>query len=314
MNSLSTTVGANAVVERDVVSRLGTGLGVRVRDYLSIAKPRIALMVLVTVAVGYFLASRGEFALLPLVHAAVGIVLAATASSALNQYIERDSDARMERTRRRPLPAGRLAPAEILTLGIVLSGFSTIYLASFVNVTTAVLTLLTVLVYAGVYTPLKRSTAFCTAIGAIPGAMPPVLGWTAAGAELDATAFALFAIVFLWQFPHFFAIAWLYKDQYSAAGLRMLPANGRGRITGWLALAYALCLIPAGLIPTAAGMAGTSAALMSVLLGLVYAGAALNFLWNESRASARNLLLVSLVYLPTVLLSVTLDHWRLLNL
>jgi protoheme IX farnesyltransferase len=183
-----------------------------------------------------------------------------------------------------------------------------------VNVLTALLTLLSIVLYAGVYTPLKRKTAFCTAIGAIPGALPPVLGWTATGNSLDVTAFALFAIVFLWQFPHFFAIAWLYRDQYSAAGLRMLPADGRGHITGWLAFAYALCLVPVGLIPSATGMAGTSAALMTVLLGLLYAGASLNFLWNENRASARNLLLVSLVYLPTVLLSVTMDHWRLLNL
>ena len=183
-----------------------------------------------------------------------------------------------------------------------------------VNVTTALLALGTLLLYVAVYTPLKRRTSLCTAVGAIPGAMPPVLGWVAAGGALDAGAFALFATLFVWQFPHFLAIAWLYRQQYASAGLRMLPqAEPRPRVTGWLCVAYALVLIPVSLLLKDAAVAGHLFALIALVLGLGYVAFSVRFLRDESVRTARQLLWFSLVYLPTLLLVLTWDHWRLLS-
>ncbi|MBC8114429.1 MAG: protoheme IX farnesyltransferase, partial [Candidatus Saccharimonas sp.] len=213
----------------NVTKPVGLGLlnaiSLRVADYTQIAKPRISLMVLLTVTVGYLLGIDGAWSAVTLFHAWFGIALVAMGSSALNQWFERETDGRMRRTMNRPLPSGRLRPAEVLTLGIVCGVVGTVYLAAFVNGPTAALTALTFVLYAGVYTPLKRVTSLCTAVGAIPGALPPVLGWLAAGGRLDWTAGSLFGLLFLWQFPHFLAIAWLHKDDYCAAGLRMLPAG-----------------------------------------------------------------------------------------
>lgn len=286
----------------------------RIADYLEIAKPRISLMVLVTVSCGYLLGMETSSVSVTLLHACAGIAAVAIGSSAVNQWIERETDARMRRTMNRPLPAGRLAPSEVLFFGFATAVIGCTYLTLLVNMQTAVLTGMTFVLYAGVYTPLKRVTSLCTAVGAVPGALPPVLGWLAAGGGWDFGAFSLFAVLFLWQFPHFFAIAWLHRDDYCRAGLRMLPA-GRSlpHITGLLAVAYALCLIPVSLLPYEHGLAGTTYAIVAVLLGVAYLIAAIGFAWDETRTSARRVLWTSLVYLPALLIILTWDHLRLLE-
>lgn len=286
----------------------------RVADYIEIAKLRISLMVLMTVSVGYILALQEAASYVPLLHACLGVSLSAIGASAVNQWIERKTDGRMRRTMNRPLPTSRLAPAEVLTFGLVCAVVGSGYLLMTVNVMTAGMTFLTFFLYAFVYTPLKRVTSLCTAVGAIPGAMPPVLGWLAAGGQLDWMAFSLFGVLFLWQFPHFLAIAWMYRDDYCAAGLRMLPA-GRSmpHVTGLLAVCYALGLIPVSLLPTYFGWAGVVYATVAVVLGIAYLVASIRFAWDETRTSARRVLLTSLVYLPLLLAVLTWDHLRLLE-
>jgi protoheme IX farnesyltransferase len=286
----------------------------RVVDYLQIAKPRISLLVLVTVAAGFALASVDGWHPLPLLHALGGIALVAAASSAFNQVLERDSDGLMRRTQNRPLPSGRLSPAEVSLFGLTAGASGIAWLAAFVNLPTALLATLTLVLYVGVYTPLKRRTSFGTAIGAIPGAMPPVLGWVAAGAPLDAAAFSLFAILFLWQFPHFLAIAWIYRDEYSRAGLKMLPAAGQARyLTGVLAVGYALALVPLSLFPAASGLAGNTYLVVALVLSLAYLAASVRFAVHESYRTARALLWTSLVYLPVLLTVLVWDHFSLLS-
>jgi len=223
------TAATVAACESAVVPAVGTlrtTAAARLSDYVMLMKPRISLLVLLTVSAGFALGSADGWHPLVLANALFGIALVATASSAFNQWLERDSDALMLRTLNRPLPSGRLSPAEVLLFGFANGIFGIAWLAGFVDYMTAVLSAVTLVLYVGVYTPLKRHTSFGTAVGAIPGAMPPVLGWAAAGAPLDAGAFSLFALLFLWQFPHFLAIAWIYRDQYARAGLKMLPARG----------------------------------------------------------------------------------------
>lgn len=286
----------------------------RLSDYIEIAKLRISMMVLMTVSVGYVLALQEAASYIPLLHACLGVSLSAIGASAVNQWIERKTDGRMRRTMNRPLPMRRLAPAEVLTFGLICAALGSGYLLVTVNPMTAGMTFLTFFLYAFVYTPLKRVTSLCTAVGAIPGAMPPVLGWLAAGGQLDWMAFSLFGVLFLWQFPHFLAIAWMYRDDYCAAGLRMLPA-GRSmpHVTGLLAVCYALGLIPVSLLPTYFGWAGVVYATVAVLLGITYLVASIRFAWDETRASARRVLLTSLVYLPSLLAVLTWDHLRLLQ-
>lgn len=286
----------------------------RWRDYLTLTKPRIAVMGLVTVALGFMLGSTSEWQPERLTHALLGIGLVAVSCSVLNQWLERDSDQLMARTANRPLPAGRLSANEVLVFGILVGTIGLADLVLAVNVTTALLAFGTLLLYVAVYTPLKRKTSLCTAIGAIPGAMPPVLGWVAADGQLDAGAFGLFATLFVWQFPHFLAIAWLYRQQYAAAGLRMLPqAEPRPRVTGWMCVAYALALIPVSLLLKDAALAGDLFAVIALMLGLGYVAFSVRFLLNESVRTARQLLWFSLIYLPTLLLVLTWDHWRLLS-
>ena len=286
----------------------------RATDYVEIAKPRISLMVLLTVSCGFILGMETASVSVTLFHACLGIAVVAVGSSAVNQWIERKTDGRMRRTMNRPLPSGRLAPIEVLLFGIGAACLGSVYLALTVNMATAVMTATTFVLYAGVYTPLKRVTSLCTAVGAIPGALPPVLGWLASGASLDINAFALFAILFVWQFPHFFAIAWLHRDDYCRAGLRMLPGGkSMPHITGLLAVTYALCLIPISLLPSHFGMAGKTYSTIAMLLGSAYLMASVLFAMNETRTSARRVLWTSLIDLPLLLLTLTWDHLRLLE-
>jgi protoheme IX farnesyltransferase len=286
----------------------------RWREFLALTKPRIAVMGLVTVTLGFMLNTTAEWSATTLGHALFGIGLVAVSCSVLNQWWERNSDRLMVRTAGRPLPSGRLLPGEVLAFGLLLGAIGLVDLIWFVNGLTALLSLATLLLYVVVYTPLKRHTSLCTTIGAIPGAMPPVLGWVAAGGELNSGTFALFATLFVWQFPHFLAIAWLYRDQYAAAGLRMLPQTRPApRVTGWLCVGYSLALIPVSLLLKDAALAGDAFALIAVVLGMGYVGVSVRFLLTESVRTARQLVLFSLVYLPALLLALTWDHWRLLS-
>lgn len=296
------------------VGTLRTTTAMRLADYVLLMKPRISLLVLLTVSAGFALASADAWRPLLLAHALFGIALVATASSAFNQWLERDSDALMQRTQNRPLPSGRLSPAEVLLFGFATGVFGIVWLAAFVDAVTAVLAAVTLVLYVGVYTPLKRRTSFGTAVGAIPGAMPPILGWAAAGAPLDAGAFSLFALLFLWQFPHFLAIAWIYRDQYARAGLVMLPARGQTpRVTGLMAVGYAVVLVPLSLFPAACGLAGNTYLVVALVLSTAYLTAAVRFATHESLRSARGLLWTSLVYLPALLATLVWDHFSLLS-
>jgi protoheme IX farnesyltransferase len=290
------------------------GLLGRLADYCALGKPRIAVMALLTVAAGFVLGSAGAWRPAALLSAVVGIGLVAIGSSAWNQWLERRIDGLMRRTAQRPLPAGRLAQTQALAFAMLTSVAGLAWLAVNTNAATCVLTALTLLVYAGLYTPLKRRVSFATVVGAIPGAMPPVLGWVAAGAGLDWSAFSLFALLFLWQFPHFLAISWLYQEDYQRAGLKMLPGGASWpRVTGLVAVAYALALVPLSLFPAYCGLAGGAYAVVALALSLAYLVLALGFMRGGSPASARRLLLGSLVYLPVVLAALVWDHLRLLS-
>jgi heme o synthase len=318
-NSRTTLIDPHAgaplaiAVTRDAAAA-STGIRERLVEYVALSKPRIATMVLVSVAVGFTLAMQQAFDVVLLMSALLGIGMSAAASSILNQWYERETDARMPRTADRPLPAGRVSESEALWLGISLAVVSTAWLAVSVNVTTALLTLATCLMYVGVYTPLKPVTAACTAIGAVPGAMPLVLGWTAAGGELSSGALALFAILYVWQFPHFLAIAWIYQDQYRGAGLRMLPADGkRPAMVGLIAVGHAAVLIPVTLWARSLGLAGDAYALVAIILGCWYLLASVRFASDPCRHTAKRLLWTSLAHLPMLLAALTIDHVRLLR-
>ena len=269
----------------------------RVRDFVDLCKPRIAVMGLFTVAVGFFVGSRGEWNAGLLLHSLLGVGLVAIACSVLNQLVECDTDRRMFRTARRPIPTGRISRSEALAFGLLAGTVGLTWLVLRVNTLTAVLGAVTLLSYVGLYTPLKRSTCLCTVVGAIPGALPPVLGWTAAGGSLDAGAFSLFVLLFLWQFPHFLAIAWLLRDQYANAGLKMIPRlSGRG--IGLLAVGYGLALIPGSLLVRTSGLAGDFYALTAVGLGFAYLWSAIGFARQGDDPSARRLLWASTCTCP----------------
>ncbi|MBI3724975.1 protoheme IX farnesyltransferase [bacterium] len=274
----------------------------RARDYLTLVRPKIALLVLVTVAVSACLAAHGAPPLALLVHTLVGTALVAGASSALNQILERDTDALMRRTESRPLPAGRLTAREVLAFSIVLATAGLAELAVFATPLAALVAGASLAIYVLAYTPLKRTTSLNTLVGAVPGALPPVIGWTAVTGALEPAALVLFGIVFVWQFPHFLAIAWLNREDYERAGLKMLPAIAGGRgMTGRQSTNYCLALVPVSLAPALVGLAGTSYFLGALYLGLAFTGVAVAFALKESRENARRLLLASVVYLPALL-------------
>ncbi len=281
----------------------------RLADYLELTKPRIAVLVLFTVAAGYFLAARGRVDLATLTHAIFGAALLAAGASALNQLLERDTDALMRRTEARPLPAGRMQATEVLIFGLALIALGLLWLAAFTRQPAAVLVgALTAISYVGLYTPLKRKTSLNTLVGAVPGALPPVIGWAAAGGGFGSEPMALFLILFLWQVPHFLAIAWLYREDYARAGLRMLPGEERdGSMTSRQMVSYCLALVPASLLPVARGMAGGRYAAAAVLLSLVFVFCALGFARRPSDGSARRVLRASLLYLPALLAALVVD-------
>jgi heme o synthase len=294
-----------AVTEPDAV---WPALGSRLVAYLSLTKPRLVLMVLVTVAVGYLLGARGRAQPATLAMTLLGTALVAGGAGALNQWLERTRDGLMRRTAGRALPSGRLSVGEAVSFGILLGGAGTLLLLLGANLLAALVALVTFLLYVFVYTPLKPLTSLNTVIGAIPGALPPLIGWGAATGRLGIEAWSLFLIVFLWQFPHFLAIAWIYRDDYRRAGFRMLTArDDRGRMTGCQAVSYALALVPAGLLPATVGLAGFTYFAGALVLSLIYLFASVRFWLDASDLRARRLLRTSFVYLPAVLLLLLLN-------
>jgi protoheme IX farnesyltransferase len=281
----------------------------RVADYVELTKPRVAVLVLFTVAAGALLASHGMPNWLLLFHTLAGTALVAAGAAALNQYLERHSDVHMHRTENRPLPAGRLQPAEVLVFGAALGAAGVTYLAlALPRPLAAAVAALTFLSYVFVYTPLKRVTTLNTLIGAVPGALPPVIGWTAVRGSVGPEVVALFVIVFLWQVPHFLAIAWIYRDDYARAGLRMLPGlDPEGGITGRQMVAYCLALIPASLLPAVLGHAGLLYLAGAVVLGAGFLASALKFTRKSTVGQARRVLRASLIYLPALLALLLID-------
>ena len=280
----------------------------RAADFAALAKPRVVLMVLVTALVGFYLGSRGTPDYIALVQTLIGVGLAAAGSLALNQFLEREVDSRMERTRHRPLPDGRLEPTEALWFGAVMTVAGLLYLALAVNALSSLLAAIVVSSYLFVYTPLKRRSAICTVVGSIPGALPPVIGWAAARAELGLEAWVLFAILFLWQLPHTLAIGTLYRDDYARAGIRMLPViDPDGRSTGRQIVSNCLALLVVGLLPTLIGLAGAVYFLGAFALGVGLLACGFALAISRSIADARRLLFASLVYLPMLLALMAFD-------
>jgi len=283
----------------------------RALDFVELTKPRIAVLVLFTVAVGALIAQRGTPDLALLVNTLVGTALVAAAASALNQLLERHSDALMHRTENRPLPAGRLQPVEVLVFGMVLGVAGLAWLALTARHPLAVIVAaFTLASYVLVYTPLKRRTTLNTLVGAVPGALPPVIGWAAVAGTLDREIIAVFLILFLWQVPHFLAIAWIYREDYARAGLRMLPTvDAEGSMTGRQMLSYCLALIPVSLLPVLFHQAGPVYATGALLLGIGFTGAAFGFLREKTIAQARRVLHASLLYLPLLLALLLFETW-----
>jgi protoheme IX farnesyltransferase len=273
-------------------------------DYWELTKPEINFLIAITVATGFWLGSTAaplHFPWMPFVHTLLGTIFVASGAATLNQLIEVQFDSQMRRTARRPLASGRIAPAHALWFGVVLSVCGVMYLAISTNALSSVLAALTLLSYLFLYTPLKRITPLCTLVGAIPGAAPPLIGWAAARGHLDAAAWALFAIVFLWQFPHFMSIAWMYREDYERAGYLVLPASElKNRIVAWQCLLPALILFVLGIVPALRGQSGIVYFAGTPVLGGVFLYYSARFVLQRSVASARHLLFASIVYLPVL--------------
>ena len=273
----------------------------RPADVLTLTKPRLNLLVLFTTLGGLYIASPGGVPLALLVHTLIGTALVAGGASALNQAWERDTDRLMRRTSARPLPRGRLSATEATAFGVILSVLGLGELTLGVNLVAAAVALVTLAGYVLVYTPLKTRTWHNTLIGAFPGALPPVIGWAAATGDIGWGAVSLFAIMFLWQMPHFFAIAWMHREDYARAGLRMLPVvEPDGRSTGRQAWLYSVALVVASETPAYAGLAGTPYLIVAAGLGVVLIGIAVAFAQTLTQASARRLFLASIIYLPVL--------------
>lgn len=290
---------------------LGTG-PVRLREKMAafseLTKPGITRLAVLTAAAGFYLASPGSVDFARLAHTLIGMYLAAGGTNALNQYWEREIDARMRRTRARPLPSGRLSPRQALCFSSGISVVGLLHLALFVNVTTALIVAASLASYVFIYTPLKQRTSLSTLIGAVPGALPIVAGWTAAGGRFDVVVWVLFWILFLWQLPHFLALAWIYREDYSDGGLAMLSVfDPDGEQTGRQALLYGLTLVPVSLLPTLLGLTGVLYFFGALALGLLFAGAGTAMLLRRTERRAWRLFYASIAYLPALLLLMVVD-------
>lgn len=299
--------GASAAVARPRVHAPS-----RAADYLELTKPRIAVMALFTVGAGYLLGAGGSADWRVLFHTLLGAGLVAAGGSTLNQLFERRIDARMRRTMKRPLPAGRISPEEAAAFGAGLAGAGVAYLVATVSAAATVAAALTFIAYAFIYTPMKTKTAWNTAVGAVPGALPPVIGWYAARGWNGGTgwegALALFAILFLWQIPHFLAIAWMYRADYAAGGLKMLPGcDPAGGRTAYVMVATAAALVPLAVLVPLAGLGGWLFAVGATALGAMFVRRAVEFARDRTDRKARKVLHASLFYLPGVFALLMID-------
>ncbi|HKQ99679.1 MAG TPA: heme o synthase [Pyrinomonadaceae bacterium] len=286
---------AAATEARDV----GLSLRERLLAYVDLTKPRITFLIVLTAAAGFCLGAKGRLDYTRFAHAMIGIALLSSGIATLNQYMERELDALMRRTMTRPLPSGKLGAIEALVFGAALTLMAEVYLALLVNPLTAMFGLTVIAGYLFMYTPLKTRTTLSTVVGAFPGAMPPLMGWTSAADDVTVGAWVLFAILFLWQFPHFLAIAWMYREDYGRAGIRMLPVvEPEGRITGQQIVAYTLMLLPVSLLPTLIGISGRVYFYGAILLGTLFLVSSISAAVSKSRQQARRLLLASVLYLP----------------
>jgi protoheme IX farnesyltransferase len=270
-------------------------------DYLQLTKPRLNLLVVFTTGAGYWLGVAGHVDPWTLAHAVIGTALVAGGSAVFNQLYEQDVDALMSRTRLRPLPDGRVTPGRAFAFGLLLNALGLIQLTVGVNYLSALVAFATLVSYVVWYTPMKRRSSLATVVGAIPGALPPVIGWAAATNTLGREAWLLFAIVFLWQMPHFLALAWLFREEYERAGFPVLPVvEPSGRSTARQAVIYTAALLPVSLAPALTGLAGPLYFAVALVLGVAFLALAIRFSLDLHRRSARQLFLGSLVYLPLI--------------
>lgn len=309
----SQTLAQNAVLHPEAVEQLAATTHSVWRDAMLLGKPRITVMVMMTVAIGFLLAPLGTSQWLLMLNAMLGVGFVAASSGILNQAWERETDALMPRTKSRPMPTGRISPALGYSIGLAFGFIGLVWLMLAVNTLTAMLAFLTLVFYVCLYTPLKRYTAWNTFVGAIPGAMPPLLGYAAAANTLSLEAWFMAGLLFLWQFPHFFAIAWIYREDYRQGGLVMVSTidKTRGKFTGDMTLATALVLVAFSMLPVAYGWTGTPYLIASLACGFLFCWTAFRFLQNPDRFSARRTLLASLIYLPVMFLLFLIDGPRL---
>ncbi len=285
---------------------------VKVHDYIELTKPRITWLILMSTAVGYYFGHQGSWSLWALLHTIIGTGLVTSGTAALNQWYERDADRQMRRTQMRPLPSGRLTAAQALWFGIALAVVGGLELGLGVNWLASGLCISTLLLYLCLYTPLKQKTWWSTTVGAFPGAMPPLIGYAAAANRLTPEAWVLFAILFLWQFPHFYAIAWMYREDYARAGIQMLPVvEPDGESTARQILLYSLLLIPISILPKWMGMTGTIYTVGAIGMGVVFLYAGVRVALDRTKARARSVLLASVLYLPVLYCLMVLDPVRL---
>jgi protoheme IX farnesyltransferase len=276
--------------------------------YVALTKPDVSFLVVLTTLAGYYLGSRGPLDLLRMAHTVFGTTLVAAGTSALNHYFERASDARMRRTASRPLPSGQLQPAEALWFGVGLATTGTLYLALAAGALASLLGFAACVCYLGAYTPLKKRTTLATLVGAFPGAVPPLIGWAAARGSLSVEAWVLYLILFLWQFPHFLAIAWMYREDYARAGIQMLPVVDRsGAATFRQILLAAMGLVPVSLVPTIVGLAGVGYFFGALVLGLVLVQLCLWAARAKTNVRAKWLMHATVLHLPLLLGLMMLD-------
>jgi len=295
-------------ITTDIPGQQALSLRDKAGAYFELTKPRIALMLVLTSAAGFYLGTKGPFDGVLFANSLIAILLLAFGVATLNQFWEYRTDRLMERTASRPIPTGRITPTEALVFGLLQCGVAEIYLVLVVNTLTAVLGLLVIAGYILVYTPLKTRTSVSTAIGAIPGALPPLMGWTAAANEISIGAWALFATQFLWQFPHFLAIAWMYREEYAKAGILMLPVvEASGRITARQIVLFAMMLIPVSLAPFFFGYDGRIFLVGALVLGVWFLVTSVQAARSKTNEKAKRLLLVSVIYLPILFLLMVAD-------
>jgi protoheme IX farnesyltransferase len=278
-------------------------------DFVSLTKPRLNLLVVATSAAGYYLGAPGVPEPGPMLQAVAGTALVAAGAAVLNQVVERDTDALMRRTRGRALPDGRVLPGDARLFGIALSVGGLALLAAGRHLTAAGLALVTLILYLAIYTPLKRRTSLATLVGAVPGALPPLIGWSASHGSITLGGAALFAIVFLWQIPHFMAIAWMYRDDYAKAGFPMLPViDPGGRRAGRQAVVYAAALVPVSAVPALVGVSGMAYLIVAMALGIGLLYLAADFAATRTDRSARRLFFGSITYLPILWIAMIADR------